>query len=235
MCVAHTSEKRGIEFVESQQEWDYKWDKTVMYYDALNAPASLSLKKIRKALNFAMTTWDTEGDLDFHPVWFRKYRQFKAEITIEFKTSKQDPYFKDKPSVLAYAYLPGQGSVSGKVVFNADYIWGMTAGSITVKEAKKRGYPVVGNPADNIILRVYSVIQVLIHELGHTLGLLHDDSGNAEGLDVMDAFYDGKRYDLSQRDIDRYHIKYEPEVYKEGHYKRMKKWLYRRVRRYKLI
>lgn len=236
-CVVYSNDfKGGIEFIEDQTEWPHKWDRNVMFYDVIKGSRSITLKNARKALNFSMTTWDTEVDLDFHPVWFRKWNFKTHDITIEFKSSLEDNYFRDKPSVLAYAYLPGQGSVSGRIVFNDDYLWGLTEGSITVKKARERGYPVQGNPPDDQPLKIYSVVQVLIHELGHMLGLTHDVSGNRDGVDVMDALYDGRRFDLSERDIERIHLKYPVEIFgHESHYKRWKRWLRRRVRRFKLI
>lgn len=235
-CIAYDSETHGVEFIEKQVEWDGKWNKNVMYYDVLNSPQGLSIKKVRNALNFAMTTWDVEVDLDFHPVWFRKYRNKTPEIIVEFKTPDQDKQFKDRPSVLAYAYFPAQGSVSGKIVFNADYNWGLASGGIKVKDARRRGYNVKGDPADDQIIKIYNIIQVLIHELGHMLGLRHDVSGNGNGHDVMDAIYSGDRYDLSDRDIYRIHLKYLPETFsKWSRYRRFKNWLRLKSRRFKLI
>lgn len=235
-CIAYNSDKHEIEFIEQQTEWDGKWDKDVMYYDVLNAPAGLSIKRVRTALNFAMTTWDVEVDLDFHPVWFRKYRTKTPEITIEFKTPDEDKLFRDKPSVLAYAYYPKQGSVSGKIVFNANYNWGLNSGNMKVKNARKRGYIIKGDPDDSQWVKIYNIIQVLVHELGHMLGLKHDVSGNREGKDVMDAFYDGTRYDLSDRDIYRIHLKYIPEIFvRWSRYRLFKNWLRLRTRRFKLL
>ena len=76
----------------------------------------------------------------------------------------------------------------------------------------------------------------MAHELGHMLGLRHDVSGNKEGHDVMDAFYSGDRYELSDRDIYRLRLKYVAEKFKRwGRYALFKKWLRIRVRRFKLL
>jgi predicted Zn-dependent protease len=229
-CIAYETNK-GVEFI-AQEEWDHKLDFEKVYYDIINQSQSISMKDMRKALNYAMTTWDVEIDIDFHPKWYPEYRDKEAHVTIEFKTSENDDLFRDRPSVLAYAYLP-KTSKQGVIVFNDDRIWGLKETWISVKEAREKGYPVRGDPSENTALKVHNVIHVLIHELGHFLGLLHDVTGNRNGEDVMDAFYDGKRLDLSERDIYRIRLKYPIENFEHwARYARFKRWLKLRVRRF---
>jgi len=221
-CIVYSTFK-GREFIEDQTEWAGKWDNKIMYYGIINPCRTLDEKQVRKALNLAMTTWDVEIDITFKPAWIS---EDVANITIDFKSPIEDSTFKDKPSILAYAYFPSQGSVSGKVVFNNDYIWSMDGKPITGKEAKTRGWVTDAN--DNSNLRTFNIITVLIHELGHSLGLRHDVSGAGEGRDVMDAFYDGA-VNLSERDILRILLKYPARVYSGfNHYGRLKKWLARK-------
>ena len=235
-CMAFASENHGIEFIDNQTEWDGKWDLKTMIYDVLNNPKGLSLKDARKSFNFAMTTWDVEMDIDFHPSWFRKYRNQKPDITVEFKSPEEDRHFRETPSVLAYAYFPNQGSASGVIVFNSNYNWAMIGGNLTVKQARKKGYEINGNPPEDQLVKIYNFTQVLVHELGHMLGLRHDVSGNRDGHDVMDAYYSGDRFDLSERDIYRIRLKYPAEQYKRwSRYSMIKRWLKLRVRRFKLL
>jgi|TARA_R110002074_G_scaffold373697_1_gene549907 hypothetical protein len=192
-----------IEFIEdTQTEWRHKWELDVMYYDVISPCRTLEEKKVRKALNLAMTTWDIEIPVKFKSNWGNKKSPI-SNITIDFKSSDEDHYFKDRPSVLAYAYFPGQGSVSGKVIFNNDYIWSANGKPISGKKAKEKGY--VANADDNSQLRTYNLIHVLIHELGHTLGLRHDAHNNTS--DVMDPYYSGK-LELSNYDLMRIRAKY---------------------------
>ena len=192
-----------VEFIENTQtEWRHKWDLDVMYYDVISPCRTLSEKKVRKALNLAMTTWDIEIPIKFKSNW-NNYRVPQSNITIDFKSSDEDHYFRDRPSVLAYAYFPGQGSVSGKVIFNNDYIWSANGKPISGKDAKERGYVVDAHDTNQ--LKTYNIVHVLIHELGHTLGLRHDEHRNTS--DVMDAFYSGK-LDLSNYDLIRIRTKY---------------------------
>ena len=192
-----------VEYIENTQtEWRHKWDLDTMYYDVISPCRTLSQKKVRKALNLAMTTWDIEIPIKFKSNW-NNYRVPVSNITIDFKSSDEDHYFRDRPSVLAYAYFPGQGSVSGKVIFNNDYIWSANGKPISGKKAKERGYVVDAHDTNQ--LKTYNIVHVLIHELGHTLGLRHDEHRNTS--DVMDAFYSGK-LDLSNYDLIRIRTKY---------------------------
>ena len=99
-CIAHTS-IRGVEFVErgTQVERAGKWDKRVMYYDIIGVCRTMSIKEVRRALNFAMTTWDIEIDIEFRPIWFGN-QLHKADIRIDFRNKSEYKLFKDQPSVL---------------------------------------------------------------------------------------------------------------------------------------
>jgi hypothetical protein len=229
-CIAYAN-NTNREFVETlQQEWAHKWPNKVMYYDIKDSCRTLSDKQVKKAFNLAMTTWDLEIDIKFKSLWGNRDGITKANLKVEFKSSDEDDHFAAKPSVLAYAYFPGQGSVSGKVVFNDDYIWSMNGEPILAKDAIDKGWINPETPPGNMI-RTYNIITVLIHELGHSLGLRHDVTGRSDGRDVMDAFYDGA-LDLSERDILRILLKYPRRVYSRStHYGRLKKWLARKKAR----
>lgn len=221
-----------LEYVETvQTEWDGKWNKPIMYYEVINTCRTMTQQQVRRALNYAMTTWDLEIPVVFKPYW-RGAPVDKPDITIDFKSKLEDQHFAERPSVLAYAYFPNQGNVSGKVVFNDDYIWDYTGKGITAGEALDKGW-ITGTANRDNIIKTYSLIAVLIHELGHSLGLRHDVTGNQSGVDVMDAFYSGKdRLELSERDIYRIVSKYGNRIYSRwSHYARLKKAIARGKRR----
>jgi len=227
-CIAYATNK-GREFIQSQTEWNGKWDEKIMYYDVLSECRTLSQREVRKALNLAMTTWDLEIDIVFKPSWYN-VPSFEGNLTIEFKDSKDDDLFRTSPSVLAYAYFPDQGSVSGKIVFNNDYIWTVNGRPISGYQAKAKGWVNPGT-SDTSSIKTYNIITVLIHELGHSLGLRHDVTGAADGDDAMDAFYDGN-LNLSDRDVFRILLKYPARVYSRfSHYGRLKRWLARKKQR----
>ena len=82
------------------------------------------------------------------------------------------------------------------------------------------------------ILKTYNLYAVLIHELGHTLGLKHDVTGAGDGEDVMDPYYSVENLDLSDRDIYRIRIKYGQRVWDRfSFYNIIKRFLYLAVRR----
>jgi len=222
-CIAYATDS-GREFIEeTQEEWPHKWDKKIMYYQVVGVCRTLNNKTVRKALNYAMTTWDLEIDIKFKPYWYEPAFQ-TTNLTINFKNSDEDPFFKDRPTVLAYAYFPGQGSVSGKVVFNNNYIWSLNGKSISGKEAKAKGFIEFADDASRI--KTFNIITVLVHELGHSLGLKHDT--HKDSRDAMDAYYDNM-LGLSPWDIVRIRLKYPPRIFSRwSHYARLKKWLARK-------
>lgn len=218
-CVVFSTKGKQEFIADKQTERDGKWDKRVMYYDIIGECASMTRKQVEKALNLAMTTWDIEIEVVFKPAWLNP--GVKPDIRLDFRDAVADKYFKDSPSVLAYAYYPNQGSVSGLVVFNNDYIWGLNSNQITAKYAKDMGYPVKGNPPDEQLLRVYNIIHTLIHELGHMLGLSHDEHNDS--ADVMDSHYNGK-LELSNWDLYRIRLKYTARIFSNwSAYARLKK------------
>jgi hypothetical protein len=192
----------GISVFQSdgQYEWPYKWDKDIITYCVLEGAKDTNAKsKLRKMVGIALTTWGIEIPTKFH----RVKKDQNPDIKIVFENDPTaDKLFIDNPRALAYAGYP-KTSKQGVVVFNDyKYEWG----------AKDRW--VEGK-------HVYNAVHVLIHELGHTLGLSHD-STNA-GADVMDPYYNGKT-NLSEFDIERIRSKYGVRQYN--------RWsLYDRLRR----
>lgn len=227
-CVVYSNIiNHEVEFVQKQDEWKHKWEKDIMYYDVEyhDSLKLISEKQLKRAVSLAMTTWDIEIPVTFKPSW---WRLGPSDINIKFESRDDNKYFKEHPSVLAYAYLPGQGTYSGKIVFCTDYIWDLNGKGIKGSEALKKGI-VKGASPDNI-LKTYNINHVLIHELGHSLGLRHDVNRNT--TDVMDPYYKGTTLDLSDNDIIRIRLKYGIRKFNNWkRYTRLKRWLKRRIRR----
>ncbi len=227
-CIIIRNDLNGkVEFVSEQTEWQHKWEKDILTYDIEHHETLklISKRQLKRAVNLAISTWNFEIPIKFKSAW-----NTKADIEIRFKTKDEDKYFKDRPSVLAYAYYPGQAKVSGKVVFNASYIWDLKGKGISGKNAIKKG--LVENAYPTNILKTYNLYAVLIHELGHTLGLKHDISGAKDGADIMDAYYSVTNLDLSDRDIYRIRVKYGQRVWSRFiWYNIVKRWLSLAIRR----
>jgi len=227
-CIIIRNDLNGeVEFVSEQTEWHGKWEKDILTYDVEyhDSLKLLSKRQLKRAVNLAISTWNFEIPLKFKSAW-----KTQADIEIRFRTKEEDDYFKKKPSVLAYAYFPGQGSVSGQVVFNASYIWDLKGKGIKGSEAIKKG--LVENAHPNNILKTYNIYAVLIHELGHTLGLKHDVTGASDGKDIMDPYYSVENLDLSDRDIYRIRVKYGQRVWDRYRwYMIIKRWLSLAIRR----
>ncbi len=227
-CIIARNEVSGkVEFIEQQTEWKHKWEKDILTYDVEwhESLKLISKQKLKRAVNLAISTWNFEIPLKFKSAW-----NTQADIEIRFATKDEDNYFKDRPSVLAYAYYPGQGNASGKVVFNASYIWDLKGKGIKGKDAIKKG--LVENAYPDNILKTYNIYAVLIHELGHTLGLKHDVTGAKDGSDVMDPYYSVENLDLSDRDIYRIRVKYGVRTWdRYSFYNIVKRWIYLAIRR----
>jgi len=199
-----------IKFTESvQEEWNGKWEKDVLTYAIIRGTDDIpGFRDESFAMAIALTTFAAEI-----PIKFRKVRANQnPDLRVEFKTPEEDRRFADKPTVLAYAYFPAQGKVSGKLVFNDAYYW-------TLHGKTREGQ------------RTHNLIHVMIHELGHSLGLRHDADGSS--TDIMDPYYNGTQLELSKNDIRRIQAKYGKREFRyESRYTRLKNWLFRRKRRF---
>ena len=83
-CVIFSNLDR-IEFQEdTQTEWRHKWELDVMYYDIISPCRTMEMKKVKKALNLAMTTWDLEIPVKFKSNW-NNYRNPTSNITMTLR------------------------------------------------------------------------------------------------------------------------------------------------------
>ncbi len=193
----------------TQEEINAKWDKTELTYSIKSGTGDFD--QLRLALNLAMTSWDIEIPIKL------KYVKDKSDITLEFSTT--DKYFTDSPGVLAYAYFPNSGTLSGKIVFNDNYLWSIDGKAITGEEYMKRTGKQVSDTSN--FFATYNITHTLIHEIGHSLGLVH--SGFKD--DVMYPFYN-RVTTLTDNDITRITNKYG----KSTASKRLKEWLKRKIK-----
>jgi len=141
----------------SIEEWPHKWlDDTpddgkprVITWKLVNNDGDLPDKIVKKAIKQSLLMWR----------FFIKDLRFKeergsgnADFMIHFKETS---HMKENLGILAIAYFPGQGEISGDVFINPNFEW------------SKRGGLVNG-------VYTYNLRAVLKHEFGHSLGLRHN-------------------------------------------------------------
>jgi predicted Zn-dependent protease len=187
-----------------------KWDKKELTYSIKTGTNDFN--RLRTALNLAMTNWDIEIPIKL------KYVKTGGDITIEFSTN--DQYFSQMPGVLAYAYFPGSGNMSGKIVFNDNYLWSMKGEAITGEEYMRITGRKVSDPSN--FFATYNILHTLTHEIGHSLGLAHSNFKE----DVMYPFYNGVM-ELSDNDTKRIQTKYGMGT----NTKRLREWFKHRIGR----
>lgn len=126
-----------------------------------------------------------------------------AHIKINWLGGKDEKYFADKPSVLAFAYGPQIG-IGGDATFNTDVIWRLPEdGPLTVKEAFDLG--MIENydrNHPNNEVRTYDPYHTAKHELGgHACGMRHITDERYRFTSVMYPYYNGLRM-FGQADLD---------------------------------
>ena len=185
------------------EEWPKKWNKEVLYWDLLQDSEDIpGVKLEKKAISRALLRWQIViKDLKFRRFNKNSSRQriakVKPSIRIEFK--QEDEVWAKSPGVLAYAYFPGQGNVSGKVVFNEKALWSLDGKNVAAWKVDPRY-----KKNSKTKLKSYLIEHVLLHEFGHMLGLRHDEKDKSS---VMYPFYSGI-LNLSNSDISRIQSKY---------------------------
>lgn len=169
------------------KEWEHKWSpsKGIVSWVVENKSDDKQIQGWEeRAVAIALRTWGLRiTDIKFRKLSIRK-DPIEADIIVRFDSPDTNKYFKDRPTVLAYAYFPGQGKVSGDVTFNDAYIWSKDGKPINAHLIDPENY----GPDTTSTFKTYNIIQTLIHELGHSLGLRH----NTECQDcIMYPYYNG--------------------------------------------
>lgn len=204
-------------FEVQQTEYPHKWDKPEVTYALVRGTDDIPGDSIERiAMNLAMTTWDLEIPLILKVV----KKNENPDITLEFADNQSDAFFKERPSVLAYAYYP-KTSQQGVIRFSDEHIWSLDGSPI----------PAPYDPTGRTKFKTYNLLHTLIHEIGHSLGLSHSDGAGLEKT-VMYPYYN-KQLDLTDYDIDRIVAKYNSRQWPHpAHYTRMKDWIKYRIRRF---
>jgi len=164
------------------EEWPHSLPKGVITYRLENLSDDIENKKHQiKAITVAFRAWQIRiKDLKFRRVYDKTTT---VDIPISFKPLS---YFNNRKGVLAHAILPGQG-VPTTIEINDEWVW--------VASGK---WQTLSKPP---------LVPVMIHEIGHVLGLRHDTS---DMLEIMYPSFDlGKRkYKLGKNTIKRIQERY---------------------------
>lgn len=164
-----------------------RWQKEDLKYHIVNFTPKLSQQRQRAIFQEALSKWASVTPLRFEEVFSPQ----EADINFGFgERTHCDLYtaaglacphgqghaFEGPGGVLAHAYYPGQGKISGECHFDAGENWADTPGIGQV-----------------------SLLSVAIHEIGHCLGLDHSEVRGA----IMFASYESNnvKIELHSDDI----------------------------------
>ena len=181
------SQMDGLKFRENISEeiiaeWPHSWPKGEISYRLNNRSTDLNECHQTRAVTVALLAWQLRID----NLKFRRERNPSVPVDFEVSFEKHDK-FKSK-NVLAHAWFPGQGDISGDCEIN-DEDWEWVA---SVNGSSLRRPPLTS---------------VLIHEFGHSLGLRHDTS-RADSIMYPSLDMGDPRVTLGKSDITRIQLRY---------------------------
>lgn len=201
---------------QTQDELIGKWNKTTITYCVIQGTEDVPRSHLYfKAVNLAFTVWELECRLKLKPVKSTD----NPDITIKWVEGKDDPYFGEDSSILAWAGYPFT-QFQGQLVLNDDKIWSLDGKSIDAATYTA----ITGKPVQNPLNRfkTYNMNQTLRHEIGHLLGLSHSVSCPEC---IMNPTYN-ETLDLQPNDITRIRGKYGKRTFIGDWYYVLKKWVH---------
>ncbi len=176
------SEIEFIENIEGLDEWKHSWKSGEVSYRLNNFSSDFNERWQTRAVTVALRTWK----LRISNIFFRRERNPNSHV--DFNISWEHlAHFDNRKGVLAHAYFPGQGDISGDCHINDE--WNYVAAT---------RFQSLSRPP---------LVPILIHEFGHSLGLRHDT------FDIGSIMYPSfnlgqKKYKLGPRDVTRIQERY---------------------------
>lgn len=165
-----------------EEEYPHSWPEGEVSYRLNNNSMDFEVSYQKRAVTVALRTWQ----LRINKLKFRRERNPDSAVDINISFEPHDKF--SSKNVLAHAYYPGQGEISGDCEINdEDWDWVSNVHESTM-----------GKPP---------LVTVMIHEMGHSLGLRHDPTDQTS---IMYPSIDlgNPGYKLSQRDITRIQNRY---------------------------
>ena len=196
-CSAHAG-LHNIQYkenIEGIDEWKHSWDEGEISYRLNNFSSDLKEEWQTRAVTVALRVWQ----LRLSKLKFKRERN--PDVSVDFEVSFENlAHFDNKKGVLAHAYFPGQGEISGDCHINDEWNW--VAGT----KFQKLSRP--------------PMVPILIHEFGHSLGLRHDTDRTT--VNIMYPSFDlgVQKYKLGPRDITRIQERYTPRTLPQRIYDR---------------
>jgi len=145
-----------------------KWNKKQLTWSVLNFSDDMDKSQIINAVYLSLYAWVVELDIEMIYV----PNDPTADLTYEFRTSKNDEVLKKNGGTIAYMYYPIAGKLAGMCVINDEFFFTTHGEPVYGSEMLARGTRV------QYLNNMYSTIdldKVLRHENGHGVaGLPHD-------------------------------------------------------------
>ncbi len=114
LCQVTSDKKRGrIAFKENISSnlavWPHSWPDGEVSYRLNNYSSDFDERHQIRAITVALRTWQ----LRINKIRFRRERN--PDVSVDFDVSFEPTNHFSSPNVLAHAYFPGQGDISGDV------------------------------------------------------------------------------------------------------------------------
>jgi len=164
-------------------EWEHSWSPGTLTYRLNSYTLDWKSKYDQeRALTVAFRAWQLRiKDLRFK-------REYDPNKKVDFNVTFENlEHFDNRKGVLAHANFPGQGEISGDICINDNWDW-----------VPHSNWQNLARPP---------LVTVLMHEIGHSLGLRHDN--RSQDCIMYPSMNMGKEKNtLHEYDIERIQTRY---------------------------